>query len=147
MGMYHALVCPYHWLVCARSRLDHGTSTKDLYRTWHIVCDCSYDKLDGLYPQYDNKSWAQQSLKLHEGDKREYLYSEEELDQGRTHDNLWNAAQLQMVHDGKMHGFLRYGNPRLSHLASWSLQNVLGEEDFGVDTITCRGIGHCHQAQ
>jgi hypothetical protein len=25
----------------------------------------------------------------------------------RTHDKLWNAAQLQMVREGKMHGFLR----------------------------------------
>jgi deoxyribodipyrimidine photo-lyase len=25
----------------------------------------------------------------------------------RTHDSLWNAAQLQMVREGKMHGFLR----------------------------------------
>jgi len=26
---------------------------------------------------------------------------------GETYDDLWNAAQLQMVQDGKMHGFLR----------------------------------------
>ena len=40
-------------------------------------------------------------------DKREYLYSYEQLEQGKTHDDLWNAAQLQMVGEGKMHGFLR----------------------------------------
>jgi len=26
---------------------------------------------------------------------------------GKTHDDLWNAAQLQMIRTGKMHGFLR----------------------------------------
>lgn len=26
---------------------------------------------------------------------------------GKTHDDLWNAAQLEMVVNGKMHGFLR----------------------------------------
>jgi deoxyribodipyrimidine photolyase len=26
---------------------------------------------------------------------------------GSTHDELWNAAQLEMVHAGKMHGFMR----------------------------------------
>jgi deoxyribodipyrimidine photo-lyase len=31
----------------------------------------------------------------------------EELEQGKTHDDLWNAAQLQVVREGKMHGFLR----------------------------------------
>ncbi len=27
----------------------------------------------------------------------------EELEESRTHDKLWNAAQLEMVHTGKMH--------------------------------------------
>lgn len=40
-------------------------------------------------------------------DKREYLYTREELDGAKTHDDLWNSAQLQLVKDGKMHGFLR----------------------------------------
>ena len=31
----------------------------------------------------------------------------EELEEGKTHDLLWNAAQLEMVHHGKMHGFMR----------------------------------------
>jgi hypothetical protein len=31
----------------------------------------------------------------------------EQLEAGRTHDELWNAAQLEMVHHGKMHGFMR----------------------------------------
>ena len=66
-----------------------------------------YDKLDGLYPQYNNESWAQKSLRQHESDEREYVYSQEEFEKGKTHDELWNAAQLEMVHKGKMHGFLR----------------------------------------
>lgn len=31
----------------------------------------------------------------------------DELEKGKTHDDLWNAAQLEMVHQGKMHGFMR----------------------------------------
>ena len=31
----------------------------------------------------------------------------EELEKGETADELWNAAQLEMVHRGKMHGFMR----------------------------------------
>ena len=31
----------------------------------------------------------------------------EELEKGETQDELWNAAQLEMVHRGKMHGFMR----------------------------------------
>merc|ERR1712187_583862 len=50
---------------------------------------------------------AQQTLKDHEKDEREHTYSMDDLENGKTHDDLWNAAQLQMVSDGKMHGFLR----------------------------------------
>jgi len=62
-------------------------------------------------PNYDSirgaSDWAQKTLADHAKDKREYLYSREELEEGKTHDDLWNAAQLQLVQEGKMHGFLR----------------------------------------
>jgi len=57
--------------------------------------------LEGSY------EWARKTLNDHKKDKREYLYSLEEFEKGLTHDDLWNAAQIQMVRDGKMHGFLR----------------------------------------
>lgn len=60
-----------------------------------------YDSLEGA------AGWARETLQVHEKDKREYLYSREELEAGKTHDDVWNAAQLQMVKEGKMHGFLR----------------------------------------
>jgi deoxyribodipyrimidine photo-lyase len=31
----------------------------------------------------------------------------QQLEAGQTHDELWNAAQMEMVHRGKMHGFMR----------------------------------------
>jgi len=61
----------------------------------------NYDRLEGA------AGWAQQTLKDHAKDKREYVYSLEELEHGKTHDDLWNASQNQMVREGKMHGFLR----------------------------------------
>ncbi|XP_063298889.1 deoxyribodipyrimidine photo-lyase-like [Pelobates fuscus] len=61
----------------------------------------NYDKIEGAY------DWAKNTLKDHAKDKRTHLYSLEKLEGGKTHDPLWNAAQLQMVHEGKMHGFLR----------------------------------------
>jgi hypothetical protein len=30
-----------------------------------------------------------------------------ELEEGKSYDKLWNAAQLELVHTGKMHGFMR----------------------------------------
>ena len=31
----------------------------------------------------------------------------EEFEKGETHDELWNAGQMEMVVIGKMHGFMR----------------------------------------
>lgn len=46
-------------------------------------------------------------LVLFRKDKREYVYSLKEFEEAKTHDDLWNSAQIQMVKEGKMHGFLR----------------------------------------
>jgi deoxyribodipyrimidine photo-lyase len=60
-----------------------------------------YDDMQG-YP-----AWAIKSLAEHEKDRREYLYTLQELERGRTHDDLWNAAQNEMLQTGKMHGYMR----------------------------------------
>eukprot|EP00099_Drosophila_melanogaster_P025311 NP_724615.1 uncharacterized protein Dmel_CG18853 [Drosophila melanogaster] len=60
-----------------------------------------YDSLKGL------SSWAYQTLDAHRKDKRDPCYSLEELEKSLTYDDLWNSAQLQLVREGKMHGFLR----------------------------------------
>jgi deoxyribodipyrimidine photo-lyase len=60
-----------------------------------------YDRVAG-FPQ-----WAQSTLAAHRRDPRPYLYSRDELERAETHDDLWNAAQLEMVQRGKMHGYLR----------------------------------------
>lgn len=60
-----------------------------------------YDDVQGF------ASWAIRSLDKHSGDKREYLYSLSELENARTHDDLWNAAQQEMLQTGKMHGYMR----------------------------------------
>jgi len=51
--------------------------------------------------------WAKKSLRSHQKDKRQYLYRLEELEQAKTHDPYWNAAQREMVVKGKMHGYMR----------------------------------------
>lgn len=62
-------------------------------------------------PQYDSllgcSDWARETLQTHSADPRAKVYSREQLERGMTHDDLWNAAQIQMTKEGKMHGFLR----------------------------------------
>merc|ERR1712168_193577 len=61
----------------------------------------NYDSLSGA------PRWAQETLKQHSTDERKRMYRFEQFEAGLTGDNIWNAAQLQLVQEGKMHGFLR----------------------------------------
>jgi deoxyribodipyrimidine photo-lyase len=61
----------------------------------------NYDKFSCLPP------WAKNTLNFHSRDKRDYVYSLEELENAKTHDPYWNAAQKEMVITGKMHGYMR----------------------------------------
>ncbi|MFP4180413.1 MAG: hypothetical protein ACLFSA_10205, partial [Spirochaetaceae bacterium] len=62
-------------------------------------------------PRYDSPAslprWAQETLKAHEQDMREPSYSMGELESGLTEDPYWNAAQMEMLVTGKMHGYMR----------------------------------------
>lgn len=66
---------------------------------------CLYD------PDYNHingfSRWARETLVVHAVDPCEYLYTREELESGATHDELWNAARLEMVKTGRMHNYLR----------------------------------------
>lgn len=52
-------------------------------------------------------AWAKETLNLHKNDIRTYIYSKEEFENAKTHDELWNKAQKILVKEGYMHGFLR----------------------------------------
>jgi len=51
--------------------------------------------------------WAQATLREHANDPREFVYSQEQLDAAETHDEIWNAAQRQLRHEGVIHNYLR----------------------------------------
>ncbi|QDT29173.1 deoxyribodipyrimidine photolyase [Gimesia panareensis] len=60
------------------------------------------------YDQYSSlPDWAQTTLEEHASDPREYTYSLEEFEQAKTHDPLWNAAQTQLVTEGRLHNYMR----------------------------------------
>ena len=60
------------------------------------------------YDQYESlPSWAMETLYQHEMDERPVLYTQETLETASTHDALWNAAQRQLVREGRIHNYLR----------------------------------------
>jgi deoxyribodipyrimidine photo-lyase len=51
--------------------------------------------------------WIKETIQAHAEDKRDHVYSLAALEAAKTHDKLWNAAQLQLVHEGRIHNYLR----------------------------------------
>jgi deoxyribodipyrimidine photo-lyase len=60
-----------------------------------------YDSLDAL------PAWVQKTMRDHIDDERQVVYSLDQLERGETHDELWNAAQREMVATGEMHNYVR----------------------------------------
>jgi deoxyribodipyrimidine photo-lyase len=63
--------------------------------------NAKYDSLESL------PAWVHKTMRAHVDDERQFLYSLEELENGKTHDELWNAAQREMVVTGEMHNYVR----------------------------------------
>jgi deoxyribodipyrimidine photo-lyase len=61
----------------------------------------NYDSYEGF------KDWAKESLNKHAADKRDYIYDLHTFENAKTHEALWNAAQLELITTGKMHGYMR----------------------------------------
>jgi deoxyribodipyrimidine photo-lyase len=63
---------------------------------------------DSRYAQYDQlPAWARSTLAAHKDDPRPWRYSQGALETAATHDDVWNAAQRQLVREGRVHGYLR----------------------------------------
>jgi len=60
------------------------------------------------YDRYESlPGWATKTLARHAADRREDLYTPAEFEAGATHDALWNAAQQELVTEGRIHNYLR----------------------------------------
>ena len=75
--------------------------------TWR---ELSYNGAAHL-PDYDRyeslPEWARRSLAEHAADPRPHLYDLAQLDAAETHDEVWNAAQVQLREQGRIHNYLR----------------------------------------
>ena len=86
---------------------ENAESFLDELITWREVGfhTCVYK---ANFDQYESlPNWAINSLEEHIKDKREYIYSYEDLDNSRTHDEIWNAAQNQLREQGIIQNYLR----------------------------------------
>jgi deoxyribodipyrimidine photo-lyase len=60
------------------------------------------------YDQFESlPAWALKTLRQHARDERSHIYSLEQFERAMTHDSLWNAAQTQLLREGRIHNYLR----------------------------------------
>jgi deoxyribodipyrimidine photo-lyase len=84
----------------AESFLDELVTWREL--GFKMAWQCSdYDSYDSL------PKWAVQTLEDHSSDPRPHLYNLPEFEEAQTHDELWNAAQRQLVLEGGIQNYLR----------------------------------------
>ena len=84
----------------AESFLDEAVTWRELGLNF-CARRGDYDRFDSL------PAWAQATLASHSADPRESIYALDDLDAARTHDPLWNAAQNQLMREGRIQNYLR----------------------------------------
>jgi deoxyribodipyrimidine photo-lyase len=84
----------------AEAFLDEAVTWREIGQQfcWHVPNYMDYASLP---------AWARKTLAEHSSDPRPELYELAQLEAGTTGDALWNAAQRQLVADGRMHNYLR----------------------------------------
>ncbi|MBK5100301.1 MAG: hypothetical protein JJE15_04825 [Desulfobacteraceae bacterium] len=86
---------------------EHSEAFLDQLITWRELgfqfCHKQPD-----YHEYESlPSWALETLQEHARDLRPSLYTGTEFEEARTHDPVWNAAQNQLLEEGRIHNYLR----------------------------------------
>ncbi|HVG93910.1 MAG TPA: deoxyribodipyrimidine photolyase [Planctomycetota bacterium] len=85
----------------AEAFLDQVVTWRELGHNLCVHRPDDYDAFDSL------PAWALRSLEEHARDPRPHRYRPKDLEEARTHDPLWNAAQTQLRREGRIHNYLR----------------------------------------
>ena len=98
-------------IALAVQKADAPQAAKDAYLEELIVRRELAINYVARNPNYDclagAPAWGRKTLAESTGDRRPHVYSEARLEAAETDDELWNAAQMEMVKSGRMHGYLR----------------------------------------
>jgi deoxyribodipyrimidine photo-lyase len=95
----------------AVSESDAPQGSKDAYLEELIVRRELSFNLTRHNTHYDSlaalPAWVHKTMREHADDERQVTYTLEQLEASETHDELWNAAQREMVVTGEMHNYVR----------------------------------------
>lgn len=98
-------------IVEAVENADAPTESKETFLEELIVRRELSFNFTRFNPNYDSLSclpnWTQETMRKHHEDQRDFLYTIEQLENSQTHDEIWNAAQRELVVTGGMHNYVR----------------------------------------
>jgi len=110
MYLHFGQISPVEIAIAIQST-DSRRKNKDRYLEELLVRRELAQNFVHFTPNYDQfaclPGWAKQTLREHAGDRREYEYTQSELEAAATHDRYWNAAMREMKHTGFMHNYMR----------------------------------------
>ena len=85
----------------AEAFLDQLVTWRELGFNMCVGQPADYDRFESLPP------WARATLDRHRADPRRHVYDLSTFERGATHDPLWNAAQGQLLREGRIHNYVR----------------------------------------
>jgi len=85
----------------AEAFLDQLITWRELGINMCFLRGEDYDRYESL------PAWALQTLEQHARDPRPYVYTPAQFEAAGTHDPLWNAAQTELLREGRVHSYLR----------------------------------------
>jgi deoxyribodipyrimidine photo-lyase len=125
--------------------------TEQLFVRRELACNFVFYNPGHAHFEEALPSWALETLQVHAGDTRQYLYSRGQFEEAATHDPYWNAAQTEMLCTGFMHNYMRMywgkkilewsASPREGFETALYLQNTYALD--GNDANTYAGVAWC----
>ncbi len=109
--LHFGQISPVEVAMAVAGDARHGRANIDSYLEELLIrreLAMNFVRFNAYYDSYRAlPDWAKLTLKKHQEDPRETVYTRAQLEAGETHDAYWNAAMREMVLTGKMHNYMR----------------------------------------
>ncbi len=110
MYLHYGQISPVAAARAAKEAKRHGPNIDSFIEELVVRRELSHN-YSWFEPDYDSYSalpeWSRKTLAKHRDDEREHLYTRNELEHSKTHDEYWNAAMTEMRETGYMHNYMR----------------------------------------
>ena len=114
--LHFAMISPMHMLKTIEKGINKGHINKaagdafleQLIIRRELAFNYVYYHKEG-YDAFDKMTveWAYKTMDVHKDDKKDTLYTLDELVKAKTSDTYWNACMREMVDTGYMHNYMR----------------------------------------